>query len=65
MVGADRVLMGRCGVAKNPHDLVLRQQSAIVHGKQQRLADRKGGLACMFARVDIRVSFLGIVNRER
>ena len=40
MFGADGVLMGRCGVAKNPHDLVLRQQSAIVHGKQERLADR-------------------------
>ena len=40
MVGTDRVLMCRGGVAKNPHDLVLRQQPAIVQGKQERLADR-------------------------
>ncbi len=30
---------GRRGVAKNPHNLVLRQQPAIVQGKQERLAD--------------------------
>ncbi len=47
--GADGILMGRRGVTKNPHDLMLRQQSVIVHGKQERLADRQGGLACMFA----------------
>ncbi|MBV2359153.1 hypothetical protein KUH32_05150 [Thalassococcus sp. CAU 1522] len=49
-VGANGILMGRRGVAKNPQDLVLRQHRAIVQGKQERLADRQGGLACMFAR---------------
>jgi len=44
------VLMRRRGVAKNPHNFVLRKQPSIVHGKQERLADRQGGLACMFAR---------------
>jgi hypothetical protein len=37
--GANGILMGRCGVAKNPHDLVLRQHPTIVQGKQERLAD--------------------------
>ncbi len=38
--GAKGVHMGRRGVTKHPHDLMLRQQPAIVQGKQERLADR-------------------------
>ena len=37
--GANGILMGRRGVAKNPHDLVIRQQPALFHGKQERFAD--------------------------
>lgn len=37
--GANGILMGRRGVAKNPHNLVLRQQPAIVQGKEESLAD--------------------------
>jgi hypothetical protein len=65
MVGADRVLMGRCGVAKNPHDLVLRQQPrSFMASSSASQIERAAWPACSLA-VDIRVSFLGIVNRER
>jgi len=47
-VRADGVPVGCRGVAQHTQDLVLRQKTLIIHGKQERLANRKGCQSCVF-----------------
>lgn len=46
-VCTDGVLVRYRGVVEETQDLVLWQETSVIHGKQERLTDRKGGHSCM------------------